>query len=106
MDSQFETLHEVIRDRITSEGAQYYALPWWEKEIAAFTADISIAISFINIECTDEELYWLSEVFEEIVEKTRSADFLDAVSKRSEIVVNQDYKNDIIQEINNAKRFL
>jgi hypothetical protein len=44
--------------------------------IEIITADIAKSIDYFLYECTDEEFYWLTETFEEIVEKTQCKDFI------------------------------
>ena len=73
---KFQNLHAAILNRRRESAAYYYPDPWWEKEVAAITDDLKTAIEFIDADCSDEEVYWLGEVFEDIMDKTRSADFL------------------------------
>ncbi len=73
---KFQNLHAAILNRRRESAAYYYPDPWWEKEVAAITDDLKTAIEFIDADCSDEEFYWLGEVFEDIMDKTRSADFL------------------------------
>ncbi len=77
--TDFTPFHQVIRERIISPGAKYYADPWWDAEIKQFTIDMNASIRFIDEEITDEELYWLGEVFEDIMEKTQSEAFLNCL---------------------------
>ncbi len=102
----FSKYHEVIKDRITAPGAYYYEVPWWEAEIKQFTADIDEAIAFIENECTDEELYWLGEVFDDIMEKTLSKEFLAALRRRAEKVTDPKYKKDILEDIRTAAMYV
>lgn len=95
----FALFHQVIRERITNPNAKYYADPWWEAEIKQFTANIQESIRFIESECTDEELYWLSEVFEDIVDRTRSVEFVHCLQTRVQHVENSEWKQSILDEI-------
>lgn len=104
--NDYNLLHTVIQDRIHSPGANYYGPFWWEKEISAFCSDILLSVHFIKEECTDEELYWLSEVFEEIVEKSHSTDFLRAVRERAQLVKNAEWRADILSEVKDAEAYL
>ena len=103
---KFEKLHDVIRERRTAPGAYYYPDPWWEKEIDAIVDDLETAIEFVQSECTDEELYWLGEVFDDVMEKTRSAAFLDCLRKRIEIVENPEWKEDLLKDIADAAEYI
>lgn len=44
----FERIHAVIHERITDPNANYYEIPWWEKEIKALTIDIAASIRFFR----------------------------------------------------------
>ncbi len=51
--------------------------------IGLMTKDIRETISFLENDCTEEQFIWLSEVFDEIAEKTKSKDFIDALMRVS-----------------------
>lgn len=95
----FALFHQVIHERMTNPNANYYEIPWWEAEIKQFTANIQESIRFIENECTDEELYWLSEVFEDIVDRTRSVEFVHCLQMRVQHVENPEWKQSILDEI-------
>lgn len=97
--SVFDPFHQVIQERMTNPNANYYEIPWWEAEVKQFTANIQESIRFIETECTDEELYWLSEVFEDIADRTRSADFIKCLQKRVQRVENAEWRQSILDEI-------
>ncbi len=48
----------------------------------------------------------MSEVFEEIVQKTQSVDFINAIKERLKKVTNEKYYKDIEQEIEDATDYL
>ncbi len=102
----FEPFHYVIQDRITNPNANYYEPYWWEKEIKQFTIDLSTSIRFIEEACTDEELYWLGEIFDDLMEKTRSKEFLDCLRVRVETVSNPEWKALLQEEINTAATYI
>ena len=102
----FHPLHQVIHERMTNPNANYYEIPWWEAEIKQFTASIQESIRFIEDECSDEELYWLSEVFEDIVDRTRSMDFVRCLQKRVQQVENPGWKQSILEEIRTASEYI
>ncbi len=102
----FTLFHQVIRERMTNPNANYYEVPWWEAEIKQFTANIQESIRFIEDECTDEELYWLGEVFEDIADRTRSAAFVDCLKKRVQGVENPEWKQTLLEEIRSAAEYI
>lgn len=102
----FEQYHSVIRERINNPNARYYAVPWWDAEVRLFVADMTESINSIQQSCTDEELYWLGEVFDDIVQKTRSAAFIDCLRERVKRVTNQEWKGSIIEDIRIAAEYI
>lgn len=63
-------------------GSLFFPDPWWKKEVDAITDDLDTAIEFVRSECIDEELYWLAEVFDEIMKRIPSKAF-DSLSQRT-----------------------
>lgn len=63
----------------------------WREMTDILSNDISATISFFERECTDEEFYWLSSVFEDIAEKTQSKDFIQVLRKRLAKVLPETY---------------
>ena len=103
---KFQNLHAAILNRRRESVAYYYPDPWWEKEVAAITDDLKTAIEFIDADCNDEEFYWLGEVFEDIMDKTRSADFLACLRRRVQRVENPEWKMDLLEDIRTAAEYL
>ena len=56
-----------------------------------FTKDIDATISFLQNDCDDEELYFLSEIFEEIVEQTQSKELVSVLRSRLAKVTRENY---------------
>lgn len=104
--ADFHPFHQVIRERISNPNAKYYADPWWDAEIKQFTINLDESIRFIESECTDEELYWLSEVFEDIVDRTRSVEFIHCLQKRVQRVENPEWKQSILEDIRTAAEYI
>lgn len=77
---------EIIKLLAEEEEKCLPELPdYWEKspaikaEIELFSRNLQDTVDFLNNECTEEQLLWLSEVFEEISANLQSWDFLDAL---------------------------
>lgn len=85
-----------VNDEITLEQC-------WVEEAELITSDITSAIEFINNECDDETLYWLSEVLEDVVRKKSDRTFLEAVKKRAEVVRDEKCRESINNEIRIAE---
>lgn len=44
----------------------------WQDMIDACTSDVDGTIAFVDNQCTADELSWLSEVYDELIEQTQS----------------------------------
>jgi hypothetical protein len=88
---EFLTMKEATQFRITEREDTYWIEDYWQKAINIFTANILETIDFILNECSDEEFYWLSEIFEEIAEKTQSKVFIKTLRERLSKVVGENY---------------
>ena len=102
----FALFHQVIHERMTNPNAKYYADPWWDAEIKQFTINLDESIRFLEGECTDEERYWLAEVFDDIMDKTRSIEFLDTLRQRVQSVENPEWKEAIVEDIRTAAEYI
>ena len=67
---------------------------YWNKLTEILSSDIPSTISYFENECTDEEFYWLSSVFEDVMKKTESTEFLQAVKGRLERVTSETYSQE------------
>jgi hypothetical protein len=104
--NDFSEFHNVIRDRLSSSGAYYYADLWWDREVQVFIKNMDSSIAFILQDCTDEELFWLGEVYDDIAEKTHSEAFIHALRERVKRVENETWKNEILEDIRTAAAYI
>ncbi len=49
----------------------------WEKEIAILAEDVSATIQFLKNECTAKEYSWISEIIDDLIEKTQSKELVE-----------------------------
>lgn len=101
-----EQLKQYLKIRIHENPDKYYAVTLWEEETNAVCYDLSASIQFILNECTDEELYWLGEVFDDIMDKTRSVEFLNCLRERAKRIENPQWKADIMEDIRTAAEYI
>jgi hypothetical protein len=57
----------------------YEAEEYCKKEIEILSRDMRQTIGFLEHECTGDDLIWISEVFDEVVEKTQSKEFIECL---------------------------
>lgn len=75
----------------------------WSKEIEILTKDIKESIRVLENECTPEDIYWISEIFEDIAEKTQSKDFIAAIHRIHDKMP-EDVKKSMEIDIDSAER--
>lgn len=93
----FLTMKEAAQFRVTENEDNYWVEDYWKAAIKAFTRDVDQTIAFFRNECTDEELYWLSEIFEEIVDKAQSRELLETLRGRLTVVTLDRFEQDSFQ---------
>ena len=103
---EFKSLRECIHFRMTANPDQYYDQTLWNAEILLFCSQLEDSLSFIATACTDEELWWLGEVYEDIIEKTQDVRVLNVLKERADRVQDANRKEDILSDIRDAERFL
>ena len=102
----FTRIHATIHERITNPNANYYEIPWWEKEIEALTIDVAASIRFFRQECTDEEIWWLGEIVEDLAAKTQSLELLQSMRDRAELVQDKQKREEAMKDIDDAFDFI
>lgn len=88
---KFNTLREVVQFRIIESEDNYWVEDYWKAAIEMYVKDISATIMFFQNDCDDEELYFLSEIFEEIVEQTQSRELVSVLRSRLSKVTPENY---------------
>ncbi len=85
--TDFSEFNEALNARIEQRESNYVFFQDLSGEmVELFCRDIDDTISFIENECTDEQFYWLSEIFSDIARETSSSDFVDCIKRRLEDV--------------------
>lgn len=76
-------LKEILSKRKSLHPDDDYAIyDCWMQETNILSENIQETIFFIENKCTDEEFYWISEVFEDISYKTQSTEFISCIKNR------------------------
>ena len=81
-NDEFIDFHKILKVSRKDESVNAYKLDFWKEELNVFIKDIDRTISFILTECSDIEFAYLGEIFPEIVQKTNSKKFVDAIKYR------------------------
>ena len=102
-----EKFEELISKRISLELNDDFALmEIWKEEVLLISENMEATIEYILNSCSDEHLYWMSEVFEDIVKVTQSIEFIDAIKKRQESMTDKEYADDVKKEIEYSLNYL
>ena len=76
----------------------------WKKLTKLLSESVDDTIIFFKDTCTDEELFWLSEVFADVSENLQSEDFVQTLKERLRRVTPNEYsqqkfKHKLLQDI-------
>lgn len=88
---KFDTLKEAAHFRVVESEENYWVEDYWKATIKLFTTDVNATIMFLQNDCDDEELYFLSEIFEEIAEQTQSKELVSVLRSRLAKVTSENY---------------
>lgn len=88
---KFDTLKEDTHFRVVESEDNYWVEDYWKATIELSTKDVAATIMFLQNDCDDEELYFLSEIFEEIVEQTQSKEIVSVLRSRLAKVTPENY---------------
>ena len=94
---KFNTLREAVQFRIVESEDNYWVEDYWKAAIEMYVKDISATIMFFQNDCDDEELYFLSEIFEEIVEQTQSKELVSVLRSRLAKVTPENYDQQVFK---------
>ena len=105
--SMHEEFQKLIEERKKAEPiVDWEREPAIRKMVTLFTKDIGETIKFVLEDCTDDEYSWLSEIFDQIVQKTKSKEFIEALRKTALKYPEETEKYNIISFIDFAETFL
>jgi|GEM_PF-3205228 len=98
-----EVFKTMIKERSSYDPNDDFAVEaLWERMVVLVSSDLEGAIHYIRNYITNEELYWFSEAFDQIVEKTQSLEFLEAVLDAAGRISDFDERNNILMDVSYA----
>ena len=71
----------IAKRAATEDEWDYDVEKCWKEEIEILSRNIKETIAFLEYECTADEFAWLSEVIDDVAEKTQSREFVDCLYK-------------------------
>lgn len=87
----FNTLKEVAQFRISENEDNYWIEDYWKAAVETAVRNIDETLTFIQKDCDNEELYVLSEIFEELAKRTKNRKIIQALRERLEKVTPENY---------------
>ena len=78
-----EKLRKTLKRRVSLDINDDFSLQdCWNSMINILTKNIDETIDFFKTQCSNEEFFWLSEIFEDIAYKTQSKEFITVLNER------------------------
>lgn len=97
----------LIQKRKAIEGdVDYDNNPIIKDMIDLMTKNVSQVVNFIMNDCSEEQFIWLSEILDEIIEKTNSPEIIDALRIAAKKYPQATQKYNINYFINSAAEYL
>ena len=78
----------------------------WKEEVSLLTNDIDKSIDFIRNHISDDELYWLSEVFDDVVHIISNSEFVETIIRRAANIHDEQKKLSVLSEAEYAKKII
>lgn len=76
---KIEELRKIIKKREECHSEWTYGIEkCWNEEIEILLEDVDSTIEFLLNECTAEEFSWISEIIDDLAEKSQSRKLIDA----------------------------
>lgn len=95
----------VIRPKIFDEC--YWQLEEYDNEFSSYISNhLADAINFVKNDCTANQFSWMSEVWDDIVEKTKSKKFVDCIKAAAKKFPEECSKFNIQGAIESAEGYL
>ncbi len=102
-----EEYEKLLSQRTAIAGEVDYDInPIIKQMVTLMTKDINETIHFIDTECSGEQLVWLSEIFDEIAETSKSSDFIDALRRAANKYPNETQKYNLTYFIDSASEYV
>ena len=99
-----ETIKDILSRREKTHPEDSYKIEkLWEEEIAALSQNIEETIDFMQSRCSADEFVWLSEIFEEVAEKTQNLEFVNCLYAVAKKYPAETKEYNIINFIDSAK---
>ena len=70
---------EVIKTRNETDDEYDYGVEMcWKEEIEILSEDVPSTVTYLKNDCTPKEFFWISEIIDDLAEKTKSREIVEA----------------------------
>ena len=77
-----QKFREVLKRRDETHSEYTYGLEMcWKEEVEILSEDILSTIEYLQNQCTADEFVWISEIIDDLAEKTRSRELIECYKK-------------------------
>ncbi len=95
----------MVRPKIFDEC--YWQLEEYDNEFSSYISNHLVeAINFIKNDCTADEFSWMSEIWDDVVKKTKSKEFVDCIKATAKKFPEECAKYNIQGSIDDAESYL
>ena len=99
-----DEIKEIVKRRLELDTEDYINLEkCWDKETEILSRDIKQTINFIENECDDETFCWIGEVFDDVADITQSKEFITAIKRRAEKIIDEKDRKHVEVDIRYAE---
>ncbi len=96
--------HDLLQKRINTSDEWYDGLnAVWNELTDLICENINDSIEFLLNKCSEEDFSWLSEFFEQVIEKSLSQEYIDALRVVAAKYPEETSKYNIIEFIDDAQ---
>ena len=102
-----DDFRKLLGERIaTGDNDAYEVDKYWKLEADMLSVNISETINFLDNDCTADEFSWISEIFEDIAERTQSKEYIDCLYRVAKKFPEECAKYNIYGSIQIAEDFM
>ena len=99
-----DRMEQIYKERIETHPNDYMATDkTWAKEIDIICEDINDTIRYLDEECTADGFSWISEVMEDVAERTQSLEFVETLYKIAEKYPEETKKYNIMSFVDGSR---
>ncbi len=102
-----DKLQEIIQKLYRLDPEDAYGIEQcWKEEVELLGKDINATINFLDHKCTGEQFVWISEIFDDLVEKSQSKALIECFYRNAKRFPKETERYYLMRHIKMAEEFL